>query len=170
MKALTVGAFGARGTGKTAWVKQWLRKHGGRRVMVFDYKADPSLIDLGEGHASWGAFVAACTRASFTARYIVSHDHDPHEQFAAFCELAWREGNLTMVVDELPEVTKANRAPPIWRKCVNVGRDYTEGGKRKALTIVGIGQRLAEVDKSFLDNCDIIHVGRLGYGLSLIHI
>lgn len=164
MKPLTIGAFGAKGSGKTAWSTQYINAHGGPRVMIWDYKHEPRWSDLGAGYTNWAAFVGACTQPRFLARYLVDHDLDIHEQFAAFCELAWREGNALMVVDELPEVTKANKAPPVWRKCVNIGRDYTVNGKRKWLSVLGIGQRLAEVDKSFLDQCDIVHVGRLGFG------
>lgn len=128
--------------------------------MVWDYKHDHSLSSVGKPYEKWSEFVRACSGKSFAARYLVSPDHDPHEQFAAFCELAWREGNLTMFVDELGEVTKANKAPGQWRKCVNVGRSYDNG--KKALSIIGANQRPAEVDKSFLANCDVIHTGRLG--------
>lgn len=161
MKPLAVFATGARGTGKTAWCKQWIKANGGNRVMVWDYKHDDGLAEVGTAYASWGAFVAACTRPQFVARYLVSPDHDPHEQFEAFCQLAWREGNLLMFVDELAEVTKANKAPPAWRKCVNVGRNYANG--TKALSILAASQRPPEVDKSFIGNCDVIHTGRLGY-------
>ncbi|MGM9480310.1 hypothetical protein ACS5PN_03860 [Roseateles sp. NT4] len=161
MKALAAFATGARGTGKTAWCKQWIKASGSKRVMVWDYKHDDGLSDVGKAYADWAAFVAACTRPQFTARYLVSPDHDPHEQFEAFCRLAWREGNLLMFVDELAEVTKANKAPPAWRKCVNVGRSYDNG--TKSLSILAASQRPPEVDKSFLGNCDVIHAGRLGY-------
>jgi hypothetical protein len=159
-KALTVAAFGARGTGKTAWVIQTINATNPTRLMVWDYKHDHSLTSLGTGFASWAAFVKECKKPHFQARYLVHPDFDPHEQFQAFCELAWREGNLTMFVDELGEVTKANKAPGAWRKCVNVGRSYDNG--KKALSIIGANQRPAEVDKSFLANCDTIHTGRLG--------
>lgn len=159
-KALTIAAFGARGSGKTAWVKQHLDATRPPRLMVWDYKHDHGLSTIGKAYIRWPEFVKACKSQAFQARYLVSPDHDPHEQFAAFCELAWREGNLTMFVDELGEVTKANRAPGAWRKCVNVGRSYDNGSK--ALAIIGANQRPAEVDKSFLANCDVIHTGRLG--------
>jgi len=159
-KALTVAAFGARGTGKTAWTLQQLALAGPARLMTWDYKHDAGLKGLGKPYASWRAFVAACKAPAFNARYLVHPDYDPHEQFAAFCALAWREGNLTIFVDELAEVTKANRAPAEWRKVVNVGRSYDNG--RKSIAIFGASQRPAEVDKSFLANCDVIHTGRLG--------
>lgn len=159
-KALTIAAFGARGTGKTAWVKQQLAAPKAARLMVWDYKHDSSLGEVGQGFTSWPKFVAECSKKTFRARYLVNPDFDPHEQFDAFCALAWREGNLVMFVDELAEVTKANKAPGTWRKCVNVGRSYDNG--TKALSIIGASQRPAEVDKSFLANCDVIHTGRLG--------
>lgn len=159
-KALTVAAFGARGTGKTAWVKKLIASGDADRLMVWDYKHDHALATVGKPFTSWAAFVGECKKPTFKARYLVSPDHDPHEQFEAFCALAWREGNLLMFVDELAEVTKANKAPATWRKCVNVGRSYDNG--RKCLAIIGASQRPAEVDKSFLANCDVIHTGRLG--------
>ena len=159
-KALTIAAFGARGTGKTAWVKQQIAIIKPPRLMVWDYKHDHSLRDIGKPFESWPKFVAECKKPAFSARYLVHPDFDPHEQFEAFCLVAWREGNLTMFVDELGEVTKANKAPGAWRKCVNVGRSYDNG--KKALSIFGANQRPAEVDKSFLANCDVIHTGRLG--------
>lgn len=159
-KALTIAAFGARGTGKTSWVTQLIKAQNPPRLMVWDYKHDHGLHDVGKPFTRWAQFVAECKKPAFQARYLVSPDHDPHEQFSAFCELAWREGNLMMFVDEVGEVTKANKAPGPWRKCVNVGRSYDHG--RKALSIIGANQRPAEVDKSFLANCDVIHTGRLG--------
>ncbi len=129
--------------------------------MVWDYKRDSDLADVGQGFEDWPSFVAACKARRFVARYRVSPDHDPHQQFDAFCALAWREGNLTLFVDELAEVTKANKAPPIWRKVVNVGRNYDDG--RKHLNIIAASQRPSEVDKSFLSNCDTVHCGRMGY-------
>lgn len=159
-KALTVAAFGARGTGKTAWVKQEIARIKPPRLMVWDYKHDASLEGIGQRFTQWPEFVRECKKKTFAARYLTSPDHDPHEQFEAFCALAWREGNVLIFVDELAEVTKANKAPAAWRKVVNVGRSYDNG--TKSIAIIGASQRPAEVDKSFLANCDVIHTGRLG--------
>ncbi len=152
--------FGATGTGKTAWTLQALEAVRPARLMVWDFKHDDALTGLGKPYESWPHFVAACKKPSFAARYLVHPDFNPHEQFDAFCALAWREGNVVMFVDELAEVTKANKAPAAWRKVVNVGRNYEQG--TKAISIIGASQRPAEVDKSFLANCDVIHAGRLG--------
>jgi hypothetical protein len=162
--AFTWAAFGARGTGKTAWCKQQIERlirSGHNRVMVWDAKKDADLKTVGEGFDSWPAFVAACKRPAFVARYRVSPLHSPHEQFDAFCKLAWREGNVVLFVDELAEVTKANKAPGAWRTVVNVGRSYDDG--KKSISIIAASQRPTEVDKSFLGNADLVHTGRLGF-------
>jgi hypothetical protein len=165
VKALTIAAFGARGSGKTAFVKQHLAKSKPDRLLIWDHKHDPSLCDLGKafhGQKSWALFCKTAQTPRFTLRYLPDHELDIDAQFSAFCNLAWHTGNLTMFVDELPEVTKANRAPPMWRKCVNVGRSYTLWNKKhSALSIIGAGQRAAECDKSFTGNADIVHCGRL---------
>lgn len=160
-KALTIAAFGARGTGKTAWVRQQLQRANPPRLMVWDFKHDADLSAVGQGFTSWPEFVRACARPRFQVRYMVDHGADAHQQFDAFCRVAWACGCLVMFVDELPEVTRANKAPPAWRRCVNVGRSYDGGSKW--LSIIGAGQRPTEVDKSFLSNCDVIHTGRLAY-------
>lgn len=161
-KALTIAAFGARGTGKTAWVKQTLAKMSPPRLMVWDFKHDPGLVDTGQAFSKLPDFIRAMKTPTFQLRYLVDHRADIHAQFDVFCRAAWQAGNVIIFVDELPEVTKANKAPPSWRRCVNVGRDYTgDDGKRRWLGIIGAGQRPAECDKSFIANCDVIHTGRL---------
>lgn len=157
-----MAAFGARGTGKTAFVKQLLARTAPPRLIIWDYKHDPSLKGLGVEVRSLQELIQAVKAPTFQVRYLVRQDGQFVEQFETFCRIAWAAGNLTMFVDELPEVTKANRAPPAWRKCVNVGREYVDGGKVKRISIIGAGQRPSECDKSFIANVDTIHCGRLG--------
>lgn len=159
-QAFRAGAFGATGTGKTAWLLQLIAKTRHPRLMVWDYKTDSTLAGLGRGYAAWPEFVRACKASSFQARYLVNWDLDIAAQFEAFCALAWREGNVLVFVDELGEVTRAQKAPPAWKKLVNVGRLYDNG--TKSISIVGASQSPAEVDKSFIGNCDVLHCGRLG--------
>ncbi len=161
-KALAIAAFGARGTGKTAWVKQQIAAAKPSRLIVWDFKHDPSLRDVGKPFTSLPDFIRAMVAPSFQIRYLVEHAGDVHAKFDLFCKAAWKAGDLLMFVDELPEVTKANKAPQAWRQCVNIGREYRDGGKIKKLSIIGAGQRPAECDKSFIANCDVIHTGRLG--------
>lgn len=163
-KPLTIAVFGGRGTGKTAFVKQEIARFGAPRMVIWDFKNDPSLEGVGAPFTSLPAMIRAMGADRFQLRYLVNHRADIAAQFELFCAACFEAGCLLMFVDELPEVTKANRAPPAWRRCVNVGRDYRDSaGRRKWLAIVGAGQRPAECDKSFIGNADIIHTGRLGH-------
>ncbi|HEX7890301.1 MAG TPA: hypothetical protein VF522_13150 [Ramlibacter sp.] len=163
-----MSAFGARGTGKTAWCRQeierQLRAMKVPRLLVWDFKHDPGLEGVGQPVHTINDLARLAKAPSFRLRYMVDHTKDVHEQFKLFCLIAWIAGCLLMFVDELPEVTQASRAPAEWRRCVNVGRDYVQAGQRKWLAILAAGQRLAETDKSFIDNCDVVHCGRLGAG------
>lgn len=163
-KALTFAAFGARGTGKTAWVKQTLEHMKPKRLIVWDFKNDPALEGIGTSIKSLAGMIAGMKGAAWAWRYQVDHARPIVPQFELFCAAAFMAGNLTMFVDELPEVTKANRAPPAWRRCVNVGRLYRgHDGKERSISIIGAGQRPNECDKSFISNADLIHTGRLSH-------
>lgn len=160
-KALTRACFGAKGSGKTAQVRKWWEAERPPRWLGWDFKHDPSLEGVGVPVTSLDQLAAAAKAPRFQLRYLVNHTQDVQAQFRLFCVIAWIAGNLEMFVDELPEVTTAARAWPEWRRCVNVGRDYVQGGQRKFLAITAAGQRLAETDKSFISNCDVLHIGRL---------
>lgn len=161
-KALTIAVFGAKGTGKTAWVKQQIQKAAPKRLMIWDFKHDPPLDGMGKPFTTLPALILATKAPAFKVRYMVDHSRDIHAQFDLFCQCAWLAGDLLMFVDELPEVTKANKAPAAWRRVVNVGRLYRgHDGQERSIGIIGAGQRPAECDKSFISNADVIHTGRL---------
>lgn len=161
-KALTVAAFGAKGSGKTAWVKQYIEASAPSRLLIWDFKHDKPLDGMGKPFTDLPALITAAKGPAWRLRYLVDHDRDIDWQFDLFCRCAWEAGNLTMFVDELPEVTRANKAPPAWRKCVNVGRLYRgRDGRDMSITVIAAGQRPEECDKSFTTNADIIHTGRL---------
>jgi hypothetical protein len=163
-KALTYAAFGARGTGKTAWVKQLLGKLKPPRLLIWDFKNDPALEGMGTPVTGLPELIRGAKAPKFKMRYLVDHGRDIHAQFDLFCQAAWLAGDLMIFVDELPEVTKANKAPQAWRRCVNVGRLYRgHDGAERSISIIGAGQRPAECDKSFISNADIIHTGRLSH-------
>jgi len=165
-KAKVVGAFGARGTGKTAWLKQALSKEP--RLAVWDYKGDPRMRGWGQEFNSLPAFARAMMASKFLLRYIPRRSDGRltvEEQFEAFCQACMECGCMAMFVDELPAVTRANKAPDAWRECVNVGREYsTQGQTRiKWLSIYATAQRPSECDKSFISNLDVLHTGRLSF-------
>lgn len=155
-KAEVIAAFGARGTGKTAWMIRQVQDDP--RLIVWDFKHDPRLKGIGQPFTSLGDMIRAMAAPRFRLHYLIDHDKPVLEQFEFFCRAAWQQSRLRMFVAELPEVTRAGGGLPVWRKCVNIGRLY-EGGKW--LSIITEAQRPAEVDKSLFGNCDLIHTGRL---------
>lgn len=164
-KALMVGVFGARGTGKSYWTRKQIERSKPPRLLVWDHKSDPKLADFGQaftGQQQLGELIRAMGAKRFMLRFRPDLGGDVVAQFDLFCQAAFSAGNLVLWVDELAEVTKANRAPPAWRRCVNVGREYTgHDGRRRELTIYGSSQRPGEVDKSFMNNLDVLHTGRI---------
>jgi hypothetical protein len=163
-KALTIAAFGARGTGKTAWVRQTIEKAKPARLLIWDFKHDPGMEGLGTPVRSLPELIRSCKGKTFRLQYLVDHGRDLQTQFDLFCQAAWLAGNVLVFVDELPEVTKANKAPAAWRRIVNIGREYRgQDGALRHISIIGAGQRPAECDKSFISNCDVIHTGRLSH-------
>ena len=165
-KAQVVGAFGARGTGKTAWLTQQLQRE--KRLAIWDYKGDPKLRGWGTETRSLATFAKALTAPSFVLRYLPTRQGGAltvEDQFDRFCRACMLAGRLAMFVDELPAVTKANRAPPAWRECVNVGREYSREGETSILwlSIYATAQRPSECDKSFISNLDVLHTGRLSF-------
>ena len=159
-----VGAFGGRGTGKTAWIRQWLDQKKPACLAVWDFKRDPKLKDLGTAYNDLGEFIRAMRAPRFCIRYQPDLERDIHKQFDQFCKAMWLVGHRhpTMFVDELPAVTAANKAPPAWRQCVNIGREYEDDqGRACSLCIVITAQRPAECDKSTIGNCDVMHTGRV---------
>lgn len=158
------GFFGARGTGKTVAAVRHLKAAKPARLIVWDFKHDPGLAGVGKPIRAIPDLVRAMAAPRFALRYLVDHDRDIGEQFDYFCRAAWLAGDLTLFVDEVPEVTKPGRAPPAWKKIVNVGREYTRGDSRVVgITILAAGQRAAECDKSFISNLDVVRAGRMGH-------
>jgi hypothetical protein len=61
-----------------------------------------------------------------------------------------------VVVEELSQVTKASWAPQAWKKICTAGR-------HRGLTVVGVCQRPAQVDKDFFGNCSTIRCYKVGF-------
>lgn len=154
-----------RGTGKTGWCRQYIeREVNPPRMAAWDFKHDPNLKGLGVAYTDLPTMIRAMRASTFRVRYLVDHTRDIHQQFEQFCQACWFASRLLMYVAELPEVTKSNKAPPTWRRCINVGREYTRwDGSEGWLAIVADAQRPTECDKSIVSNADVHHCGRLPF-------
>lgn len=163
-KPLRVGLFGATGTGKSVAAKRYLQQLRAPRVLVWDFKHDPMLRDVGRPFNELPALIRAMAAPRWQLRYLVDHDRDIKDQFTLFCRAAHAAGDLVLFVDEVPEVSAPGRAPPAWKKIVNTGREYERAdGRVVGIAIIAAGQRAAECDKSFIANLDIVRAGRMGH-------
>jgi len=162
-KPTITAVLGARGTGKSAWVKKLLERSRPRRLVVWDYMQEYS-----GGTTDLGAAIRAMSSSSFSVVFQPSHDDRPVKrpsgertsvsemQFALFCQAAYEARNVTTLVEELAFVTKASSAPAPWRRLSLLGR-------HQGVSIIGTSQRPASIDKDFLANADLVHCGRLAY-------
>lgn len=155
-KPLILAVLGARGTGKSAWVKQTLERMAPRRLAVWDLMQEYG--DLAT-FTRLGDAVRAMDTGAFRVAFWPSRDDKKREQqFEVWCHAVLAAGRLTAVVEELAFVTKPMKAPSGWREMVLLGRH-----QQHQLTIIGTSQRPASIDKDFLSNCDVVHCGRLAY-------
>ena len=155
-KPLILAALGARGTGKSAWVKQTLDKLAPSRLAVWDLMQE--YTDL-QTFDKLGEAIRAMREPRFRIAFHPSRDDAERErQFDFWCRALLAAGKLTAVVEELAFVTKPMKAPSGWREMVLLGRH-----PKHQLYIIGTSQRPASIDKDFLSNCDLVHAGRLAY-------
>lgn len=156
-KPLIVAALGSRGTGKSAWARQWIERARPARLAVWDLMqehdwAGPAVSSLREA-------ILAMKAASFSVRFAPSRDDKRRAaEFEVWCEACLEAGRLTAYVEELAFVTTPSHAPAAWRSMCLLGRH-----EKHQVTIVATSQRPAQVDKEFLGNADLVHCGRLRY-------
>jgi hypothetical protein len=149
--------IGASGSGKGVSVKRRLAELSPPRLLVWDardeYGAHAARV---AGLADLVQRVQAAGAGPFSLRYVPSGTVQMQHAFAAVCRLAMAAGRLVYVAEELSDVTTASHAPAAWRQC-------TTQGRHRGLHLVGVTQRPALVDKSFLGNATRVRCGVLGY-------
>lgn len=157
MKPSITAAFGGRGTGKSAWVKQQLREQlRPTRLAVWDLMQEHVTEQRTD---SLGDAIRLMAPARFSVAFLPSRDDaERARQFAIWCRAVMIAGRCTAVVEELAFVTRPSWAPAAWREMVLLGRHPPH-----LVSIVGTSQRPAQVDKDFVGNADHMHCGRLRY-------
>lgn len=154
-KPFIFAALGARGTGKSAWVKQQLARLKPARLAVWDLMQEHDA----EATDDLAAFVRALRARRFRLAFHPSRDDRQRErEFELWCRAMLAAGDVLCVVEELAFVTTPSRAPAAWREMTLLGRH-----ERHRLSIIGTSQRPASIDKDFLANADVVHCGRLAY-------
>lgn len=153
------GVMAASGSGKGVWVKLQLKNLSPPRCVIWDPKDE-----YGE---TGGRLVTslepvrlamiAAGRGPLRIRYKPKPGTDKKQrmqEFGVLCRLVQAWGNCVFVAEELSQVTTPSWAPAAWS-------DMTTGGRHENVHIIGIAQNPALIDKTFLSNCTLIHVGPL---------
>jgi len=143
--------------GKGLWIKQRLRGLRPQQLLIWDR--------VGE-YASFATRCATLTElsgvlrrtAKYKLRYVPRGVNEKQigAEFDAFCKIAFLATGAMVIVEELSDVTKPSFAPVSWRRLNSQGRHH------QGLTIIGTSQSPAMIDKTFLANATLLHVGFLG--------
>lgn len=153
--------LGASGSGKTSWVMQELNRKKPKRLLIWDTKGEFAREGYAVPVASMGELVQAVALAGKAGGFALAFKPRGDEkqlkaQFDLFCNLAFSAKKLTLVAEELADVTTASHACAGWRRVSSQGR--TEG-----LTVYGLSQQPASIDKHFFGNASMVRSGRLNF-------
>ncbi|TWI46574.1 hypothetical protein IP92_02933 [Pseudoduganella flava] len=159
-KARIWAVMGQSGTGKGLWVKRQLKLLKPRRILILDPQDEYG--DFASPFASAGDLARMVTKAGpagdFRVRYVfpksATQDHF-RQVFDLSCQLAYLARNCVFLPEELSNFTTPSWAPPLWKRMCNSGR-------HEGVHVIGVSQYPAQIDKAFLSNATLIHVGFLG--------
>lgn len=165
LEARIIGVMAASGSGKGVWVKQLMRDEQPQRLVIWDFKNEYQEFTgerakakckktLSEVHKAMLAAGDGPLRIRYAPRNLQGGDKAIRREFEALCSFVQAWENCWFLVEELSNVTMPSWAPPAWRMMVT-------GGRHEGITIIGVSQNPAQIDKQFLSNCTLIHVGQL---------
>lgn len=159
--AAVFAVLGASGSGKTSYVMQEMRRAKPTRLMIWDTKGEFAAEGFAAPVRSLSEVVAiagaAGKRGAFALAFRPSgDDKQMRRAFDVFCGVAFAVKNLTVIAEELSDVTTASHAVAGWRRLSSQGR--TEG-----VTLYGLSQQPASIDKHFFGNASYVRTGRLNF-------
>lgn len=161
LKALHECVLGASGSGKTTYVMQELRRTKPKRLLVWDTKGEFAEEGYAATVATLGELLSLLAAAGKTAPFALAYrpagdEKQMRAQFNLFCKFAYAAKGLTVVAEELADVTTASYAVEGWRRLSSQGR--SEG-----VRIYGMSQQPASIDKHFYGNVAKVRTGRLNF-------
>lgn len=134
-----VFAVGARGSGKSSWLKQYARGFG--RVLVWDPKREYAAA-LGIPEIRRPTDLVARLKEP---RLVFAPDFVTLDLFEFVCECAWHRGNTLFLAEELADVSNAGKARGWWGRLIREGR-------HEGICIAAAAQRPTEVDTTIRGN------------------
>ncbi len=147
---------GGTGSGKGASVRAHLKDERPKRLIVWDPQKEYGAF-CKTRTADMEEVVRQLDKPEFSIAFIPGDNAAKFAlPFRYFCRLAYAAGNLTMLVEELADVTTASHAPQPWSRCIRSGR-------HRGLRIVACTQRPASVDKTTLGNATYVRVFQLNW-------
>lgn len=152
-----VAVMGGTGSGKSTFVKKEIKRLKPRRLIIFDVMNEYS--QFGTTAKTMQEVFSLSRKQSFAIIYQ-PNGGDLKQKFEYICKLSFALGDLVMVVEELNMLTEPTRSPPNWRNC-------TSRGRHKGLTIYGLSQRPASLDKDFFSNATKIRTGRVNFAADI---
>lgn len=158
-KASIHAVIGATGSGKTTHVMQCIKRGNPSRLIIWDSKGEFAREGYAQPVTKISEITAAIKKAGAKGGFKLAFKPNGKRQdkkalFSDLCDLAFYAKNCWLIAEELAEVTEAGSAPEGWRKATTQGR--SEG-----LTIYGMSQSPAWIDKFFFGNCTTIRTGRV---------
>lgn len=152
--------IGASGTGKSSYIKGELLRSYDRLLIWSPLEDTDQYGQFCGGVVVRGKITAMVEAVKSGAKAIVyvprGSDAEVKKQFDQFCRIAWTMDGATVLVEELSRVTMPSWSPPAWR-------NLSTAGRHKGLTLIGVAQRPANIDKDFLGNCTEIRCYRVNY-------
>jgi hypothetical protein len=161
--AKIIAVIGASGVGKSSYIKADLLKPAMRNsagLLIW------SPLEKTDNYAGFCRGVVVSKISDLVAqvkagrRAVVympqGDDKAVKKQFDLFCRIAWELVGWTILVEELSRVTMPSWSPPAWR-------NLSTAGRHQGLTLIGVSQRPAQIDKDFLGNCTEIRCYRVNY-------
>jgi hypothetical protein len=159
-KARIWAVMGQSGTGKGLWVKKKLKELKPRRILILDPQDEYG--EFASPFSNMTDLARMVTRAGeageFRVRYVFPKSATQKHFAGVFdlsCQLAYLARNCLFLPEELSNFTTPSWAPPLWKRMCNSGR-------HEGVHVIGVSQYPAQIDKAFLSNATLIHVGFLG--------
>lgn len=134
---------GARGSGKSSWLKQYAR--GFPRVLSWSPLEPSDRYGQLLGVAPVSGLPEFLAAATIRGHAVYYPEHPTPALFNMFCKLVWHVGDCLVLVDELADVTPVGKAVGWWGALVRKGR-------HRRIEIAAGAQRPAEIDKSIIGN------------------
>ena len=158
-EARIVGVMASSGSGKGLWIKDLLAREKPARLVIWDYKdeyqdaAKPLTHSLKVVHQA----MLKAGSGPLAIRYKCKPGTKKKQRIAEFedlCSLVQAWGDCCFLAEELSGVTTPSWAPAAWS-------EMTTGGRHEKIFVIGVAQNPALIDKTFLSNCTLVHVGPL---------